>query len=150
VLGIEVDDPAFDDDPPRPEPPGGIPLPPDGLLGEGQLGAPAASVEPVASLPGRPTDPVGVAAGLTDRGLDPLHERSVARTGARSAAAGTPDANAEIVGGIAGHTETIWKATSVPQAALRAHRGAAHQYLRWRENGGAVGAAPRERRRSPC
>jgi hypothetical protein len=53
ALGIELDHARFHDDPPRPEPRGGIPLPCGAVLGEGQLGAPTAGVEPPASLPGR-------------------------------------------------------------------------------------------------
>ncbi len=66
-------------------------------FGEGELGAPAAGVEPPASLPGRTADPVGIAAGLADRGLDLLHEGSQARVGRSGTTAHTAKANAEFI-----------------------------------------------------
>jgi len=66
ALGIELDDPRLDDDPPRSEPPGGVPLPSAACLGEGRRepGTPAAGIEPPASLPGRCAEPIGLPPAL--------------------------------------------------------------------------------------
>src|SRR5579883_1619547 len=92
ALGTELDD-----NPPRPEPPRGIPLPATAIPGEGQLGAAAAGVEPPASLTGRTANPVGVAARLADCGLDLLQEGPEARVGGSGATASTAEADAEII-----------------------------------------------------
>jgi hypothetical protein len=149
VLRIELDDPRLDHDPPRPEAPRGIPLPAGAIPGEGELGAPAAGVEPPASLPGRAADPAGVAARLADRGLDLLHEGPQAHVGRSGATARAAEVDTQVIWGIARHPEAICRMVSPSQAAPRAHRGAAHGNLRRRRNDGAAEASARKRCRSP-
>ncbi len=149
MLRIELDDPRLDHDPPRPEAPRGIPLPAGAIPGEGELGAPAAGVEPPASLPGRAADPAGVAARLADRGLDLLHEGPQAHVGRSGATARAAEVDTQVIWGIARHPEAICRMVSPSQAAPRAHRGAAHGNLRRRRNDGAAEASARKRCRSP-
>ena len=87
----------------------GVPLPAGAVPSKGprQLGAPAAGVEAPASLPGRGADPMGVAACLADRGLYLLHEGLQAPIGARPSAAGTADADVEVIDVIAYHLKQI-------------------------------------------
>src|SRR5262249_34322981 len=106
---------GLDDDPPRPVPPGGIPLPATTIPGEGEPGAPTTGVEPPASLSGRTADPVWVAACLADRGLDLLHEGPEARGGTSGMALLAAEVTAEVVVGIAGHLEATWSALSESQ-----------------------------------
>jgi hypothetical protein len=98
---------VFDLDTRRPEPICGIPLPATAIPWEREPGAPAAGVEPPASLPGRTANPVGVAACLADCGLDLLHERSQARVGSSAMTARTAEVDTEVIWGIARHPDTI-------------------------------------------
>jgi hypothetical protein len=101
-------------------------------------------------LPFRPNRRPVVAARPADRCLDLVHKGAEVRISARCPVARTPEANTEIICGIAGHPDEIWKAIHQRQAVLTAHRGAAQRHLRWRGDGGPAVVAHCQRRRLAC
>ena len=122
ALRVEFHHPRLDDDPPRTKLAGGVSLPAATILWERchHLRAPASSVEPAASFPfpaarrcRSPADPIGVAAGLANGGLDLPDKGQRARVDAPSPASRPPCLDVEIVSVIVCHKGRIGSKFSI-------------------------------------